>query len=170
VNMHKMLMRNVQREELARIEDSARTQADFENVALMWDKLDENRERRERYYELPFSSVSEKSAEFDERTYSAQTIIPLPLRHRLWRQLMSGYFLDVIFDCPYEIDELVSGKEVSTALKSLNDNQKEILYFRIVRDWMPQKIAVVRGQTDRNIRKVYEMAIDSIRRKLRTGK
>jgi len=82
---------------------------------------------------------------------------------------MSGYFLDVIFDCPYEIDELVSSRDVSETLKSLNDNQKEILYFRIVRDWSSQKIAAVRGQTDRNIRKVYEMAIDSIRRKLRIG-
>jgi len=106
--MNKRLSRAAKREALARIEDAARTQADFENVAQEWDKLDANRERRKRYYELPFSSVSEKSSELDERTYYSDTVIPPPLRHRLWRQLMSGFFIDYIFDCPYEIDELFS--------------------------------------------------------------
>jgi len=163
-------MRDVRREALTRIEDSARTQADFENVAQTWNKLDENRERKERYHEVTFTDLAEKQADLDEFTYQSETVIPIPIKHRLWRQLMSGYFIDVIFDCPYEIDELVSSQAISQALKSLNGNQKEILYFRIIRNWTPQKIADIRGQTDRNIRRIYDMAIENIRRNLGKGK
>jgi len=170
VSLYKRLQRDVRREALTRIEDSARTQADFENVAHTWDKLDENRERKERYHEVTFTDISKKQTDLDEFTYHSETVIPIPIMHRLWRQLMSGYFIDVIFDCPYEIDELVSSETVSNALKSLNDNQKEIIYFRLIRNWSPQKIADIRGQTDRNIRRVYDMAIENIRRKLGKGK
>jgi len=152
-------MREVRREALTRIEDSARTQADFENVVQTWDKLHENRERKERYHELPFSTVAKTEKELNERTYLSETVFPQPIKHRLWRQLMSGYFLDVIFDCPYEIDDLVSDEKVSNALESPNGNQKEVLYFILIRNWSPQKIADFRGQTDRNIRRIYDTAI-----------
>ena len=48
----KKLKRELRAEALARLEDAARTQKDFENVIAWWDKLDANRERRERYHEL----------------------------------------------------------------------------------------------------------------------
>ncbi len=48
----KKLKRELRAEALARLEDSARTQQDFENVIAWWDRLDANRERRERYHEL----------------------------------------------------------------------------------------------------------------------
>jgi DNA-directed RNA polymerase specialized sigma24 family protein len=52
-------------------------------------------------------------------------------------------------------------------VKVLNDNQKEILYLRVIRQWSPQKIAAMRGQTDRNIRKVYDTLINGLRKKLK---
>ena len=48
----KKLKRELRAEALARLEDAARTQKDFENVIAWWDRLDANRERRERYHEL----------------------------------------------------------------------------------------------------------------------
>ena len=48
----KKLKRELRAEALARLEDSARTQREFENVIAWWDRLDANRERRERYHEL----------------------------------------------------------------------------------------------------------------------
>ena len=42
----KRLRRELQAEALARLEDAARTQKDFENVIAWWDRLDANRERR----------------------------------------------------------------------------------------------------------------------------
>ena len=46
----KKLKRELRAEALARLEDAARTQRDFEKVIAWWDKLDANRERRERYH------------------------------------------------------------------------------------------------------------------------
>ena len=40
----KKLKRELRAETLARLEDSARTQRDFENVIAWWDRLDANRE------------------------------------------------------------------------------------------------------------------------------
>ena len=48
----KKLKRELRAEALARLEDSARTQREFENVIAWWNRLDANRERRERYHEL----------------------------------------------------------------------------------------------------------------------
>jgi hypothetical protein len=50
--------------------------------------------------------------------------------------------------------------------KELDEKQKEILYYRAIRQWSPQKIAIMRNQTDRNIRKVYNNMIHTIRQKL----
>ena len=44
----KLLGRELRAQALARLEDAARTQRDFENVVAWWDKLDANRERKER--------------------------------------------------------------------------------------------------------------------------
>ena len=52
----KKLKRELRAEALARLEDSARTQREFENVIAWWDRLDANRERRERYHELSRSA------------------------------------------------------------------------------------------------------------------
>lgn len=49
---HKKLKRELRAEARVRLEDSARTQRAFENVIAWWDRLDANRERRERYHEL----------------------------------------------------------------------------------------------------------------------
>ncbi len=46
-----MLHREARALAIRRIEESARTEADFENVLYWWDKLDANRERKERGYE-----------------------------------------------------------------------------------------------------------------------
>ena len=42
----KKLKREIEREALARMEAAARTEAEFENVTAVWDRLDANRERR----------------------------------------------------------------------------------------------------------------------------
>ena len=47
-----MLHREARALAIRRIEESARTVEDFENVLYWWDKLDENRERRERDHEI----------------------------------------------------------------------------------------------------------------------
>jgi len=75
-------------------------------------------------------------------------------------------FLDVIYDCPLEIEELTTGCPVFDLMNELDENRKEILYYWVVRQWSPQKIAAMRGQINRNIRKVYNKMIRDIRGKI----
>ena len=159
--MRKQLKRDAAREELIRIEEAARTEKDFEELASEWNRWDRNSERRKRCY---VSELEEMTIEDMEITDGA--VVPQPLNHIWWRQMMQGNFLDVIFDCPYDMHELTSNKNISELVRALNDNQKEILYLRAICQWSPQKIAAKRGQTDRNIRKVYDTLTASVRRKL----
>lgn len=156
----KMLKRETDRIALARLEDAARTVDEFKNVTQQWDKLDENRERKERYWEKL------RPEELLIWETSVETIIPPPIDHVWWRQLFRGDFLDTIHDCPHEIQELTSSRPVYDFTKELDENHKEILYYWAIRQWTPQKIAAMRGQSDRNIRKVYNKMIEDIRRKI----
>ncbi len=96
-------------------------------------------------------------------------IIPRPWNHVWWRQLQSGNFLDFIYDCPFEMHELTSNARVSKALKELSDNHKEVFYYRVVKQYSPQKTAAIREQTDRNIRLLYDNIIEDLRDKLAVG-
>ena len=159
--MREQLNRDTEKEGMTRIEESARREKEFKEMIDEWNKLDSNAERRQRYY---VSALEEMTIEDIAVTDGA--VAPEPLEHRWWRQMMRGDFLDVIFDCPYDIHELTSSRSISTLVKELSGNQKEVLYFRAVWQWTPQKIAAMRGQTDRNIRKVYDTLIARLRRKL----
>jgi len=157
---HMVLKREASRIALLRQEDAARTLYDFENLVSTYNRLDENRERREREYEIG------RPPSYLLLDYTDGAIIPSPVGHRLWKQLLSGNFLDVIFDCPYEIQDLITNRIVFELVGNLKDEQKEVLYYWEVRQWKPQQIAVLRGQTDRNILKLYAVMIESLRYKL----
>jgi len=157
-----ILMREAKLEALARIEERARTVEDFKKLSKeVWDELDANRERRKRYY---VSDLEDMTIEDVEVTDGA--VVPQPLNHMWWRQMMRGDFLDAIFNCPYDLHELTSSRSISEPVKALSENQKEILFFRAIWQWSPQKIAAMRNQSDRNIRKVYDTLIESLQKKL----
>ena len=109
----KKLRRELQAEALARLEDAARTQKDFENVIAWWDRLDANRERRERYHEL---SRSGDDLPLEYGASVNELFFPDTLNGVLEKQLRKGDFLDVIFCCPYDIHELVAEEELSQIL------------------------------------------------------
>lgn len=157
----KQLVRDVKREALRRMEDAARTVEDFEQVTAQYDHLDENRERRERDHE-----IGRDTPLLEWGAAPGNRIIPRPLNHQWWRQLLRGDFLDAIHDCPHEMHELTDSRAISDALKTLNDNQIEVLYYWAIRQESPQRIAKRRGQTDRNILKVYATLVKGLRKKL----
>lgn len=157
----KKLKRGLEREALARLEDSARSEDDFIEVTNWWNRLDSNRERRERYHEVGRSVVPL------EWGASPQTvIIPNPIQHVYWKQIMLGEFLDAIFDCPFEMHELVADIDISNAIMELKDTHKEILYYLAIRQYSCQQIACIRGQSDRNIRKVRDTLLKKLREKI----
>lgn len=159
----KKLRRELQAEALARLEDAARTQKDFENVIAWWDRLDANRERRERYHEL---SRSGDDLPLEYGASVNELFFPDTLNGVLEKQLRKGDFLDVIFCCPYDIHELVTEKELSQILLELNEEHKELLFLCAVRLFSSTRIAKIRGQSDRNIRKVRGTMFKKIRKKL----
>ena len=159
----KKLKRELRAEALARLEDAARTQRDFENVIAWWDKLDANRERRERYHEL---SRSGDDVPLDYGASEDALCFPDTLNDVLTRQERKGDFIDSIFYCPYDIHELVTDADMSVILRELNEDHKFLLFLSALWQYSSVKIAAIRGQSDRNIRKVRNTMLKKIRKKL----
>lgn len=154
------LQREVRQEALLRIEKAARTENDYAGVVDMWDKLDANRERMERYHEIgrPQTVVPVNA--------KGNLVIPKPVNHCSWHLMMRGDFLDFLYDCPYEMHDLVAEKYVAKLVEALSENRKEILYFLSIRQYSAERLAAVRKQTGHNIRKSYRNMVGLLRGKL----
>lgn len=159
----KKLKRELRAEALARLEDAARTQKDFENVIAWWDKLDANRERRERYHEL---SRSGDDVPLDYGASANELYFPDTLNDVLEKLIRKGDFIDAIFDCPYDIHELVTEEYLSKILRELSEDHKELLFLCAVKLFSSTRVAAIRQQSDRNIRKVRNTMMKKIRKEL----
>lgn len=159
----KKLKREVRREALARLETSARTTADFENVVSWWDKLDANRERRERYHELGRSG---DDLPLDYGAAEDGLCYPEALNGFLMRQIRKGDFTEAVFFCPYEIHELVADEYISKMLYELSEAHKDLLFHCAVLQYSSMRLGELRGQTDRNIRKIRATMLKKIQEKL----
>ena len=157
----KKLKRELRREALTRLEEAARTQKDFDEVVEWWDKLDENQERRERDHEVLRGDVPLEYGAVQERT-----IFPTSLCNPFWRELCSGYFLNIIFDCPYEMHELLADDFLSKMIFELKEDHKELLYCKVLRRYSSAEVGAVLNQTDRNIRKKWARLMKRIQKKL----
>ncbi len=80
--------------------------------------------------------------------------LPLWMNLPRFRQLCQGNFLDIIFSCPYELHELTANRFLSKLFFTLSDEQKEVLYYLFVKQYSTTRLATLRGQSDRNIRKL----------------
>jgi hypothetical protein len=157
----KKMWRDTQKEALTRLEDSAQTEDDFRNVQSWWDRLDANADRRYRYHVIGRSDVPlEWGAALE------QVIMPEPIHHVFWKQIIKGDFLDAIFDCPFEMHELIENTDIANAIFELKDIHKEVLYYSAIRQYSNQRIAHIRSQTDRNILKVKNTILKKLRKKL----
>ena len=154
-----MLRREARALALRRIEESARTEDDFQKVIEWWDKLDENRERRERDHETGRSTVPLEWGA-DELYLSDRPSYDIVLR----RLLLAGDFLDLIFDSPETIHELVTDADLSKILEELKPHLKNMLYYLFLRDYSATEYAESIGQSDRNIRGIRETALKKIRK------
>ena len=145
----KRLKREIRAEALRRLEEAARTESDFLTVVDEWNKLDRNRERRERDHENLRGDVP-----LEFQAAPQPRIVPLWMNDPEYRQLCSGFFLDILFDCPYEMHELTADKFISDMIRDLSEEHKEVLYFLSLRLYSATRLAMLRGQSDRNIRKL----------------
>lgn len=142
------------------MEDAARTQSDFEEVIKVWDRLDENEVRRVSNHEIGRGDIPlEWGMAEDGVTF------PRP-GGAAAHQAQKGDFLDIIYDCPFEMHELVEDPDISKLISQMKGDHKEILYYRAIRRYRCARIATVRGQTDRNIRKAQAILLKKLREEL----
>ena len=159
----KKLKRELECEALSRIENAARTTDDFKKVIAWWNRLDSNRERKERYHEISRSGLD---IPLDYGAALDGEIIPYDVNDVLLKQIRKGDYIDTIFHCPFELNELVTDGDLSMILDKLSDNHKEIIFNTIVRNMSTKALGDIRGQTDRNIRKVRATAVKKIHKAL----
>lgn len=153
----KRLKREIRAEAVRRLEEAARTEKDFQAVVEEWNKLDRNRERRERDHENLRGDVP-----LEYQAVPEPKLIPRWMNNPAYRQLMAGNFLDILFDCPYEMHNLTADTFISRMVEELSEEHKEVLYFLSLRLYSTTQLAAIRGQSDRNIRKLRK----TIRKKL----
>ena len=157
------LKRELRAEAMTRLEEAARTEADFENVVACWDKLDANRERKERYHE----PIQGDMAMEYELKYNGK-LFPEWMCGANYTSVRQGRYLDVIFNCPHELYEMTGHPILSKTFQELDAEYKSLLYFMVVRDWTPQTYAVAVEQTDRNVRKKMTRLMNRIQKELYT--
>jgi DNA-directed RNA polymerase specialized sigma24 family protein len=147
--MRKQLKRDIAREERIRNEEAARTEKQFRDVVSEWNRLDKNRERRERGHEY---SVYEQMLDwdtFDERVHTNDDHATL------------------MCFCICEMHHLVEDRDISRLINKATDKQKEVFFWRILCRLSTTKIAELLGMTDRNVRKLIDLMVKNIREKLR---
>ena len=133
----KRLKREIRAEAVRRLEEAARTEADFSVVIKEWDKLDQNRERRERNYEHLRGDLP-----LDYQAVSEPKLIPRWMNDTAYRQMMAGNFLDILFNCPYEMHQLTADPFISRMIADLSEDHKEVLYFLSLRLWSATQLAL----------------------------
>lgn len=158
----KKLKREIRAESILRLEEAARTADEFKIVIKWWDRLDDNRERKERYHEVGRGD----NVPLDYNAVEDGIHYPRNLNHFIWRQIQKGEFLDAIYNCPYEIHELVTEPYLSNILDDLKIEHKELLYYIAIRQYSSSKIAKLKGQSDRNIRNVKNTILKKARKKI----
>ena len=155
------LLEQLEETAVERMTEAARTQEEFEILLKEWDRLDRNRERRERYHEILRPEYCQENRE----KYSGR-IFPASLDTAESKLLLSGKFLDLIFDCPYEMHGLLADPVLSAMVENLSDVQKETLYFLSLQLISTVQLACMRGQSDRNIRKLRDTYTRKLQRQL----
>lgn len=112
------------------MEDSARTEEDFRNVQSWWDRLEANADRRYHYHVIGRSDVSLEWGAAPE-----EVILPELIQNVFWKQITKGEFLDTIFDCLFEMHELVEDSGIAKSINKLKGVHKEVLYYSVIRQY-----------------------------------
>lgn len=144
-----------------RTSKAARTEEDFKVVIGEMDRLDKNRRRRERYHEVLRGDVP-----LEYKTTYDGLIFPLYLSDPKQRLLFRGQFWDILCDCPYEMHGLTGNTFLSKMVKDLKMDHKELLYYLSLHLYSTTRLAKIRGQSDRNIRKVRDTYTRKLQKKL----
>lgn len=157
------LKRDIKAAALERFEQSAKSIDDFKKVITQWNRFDENRERKERYWEINRNDT-DFPLEYGEVSWG--TVFPKNLNTAIQKQMRNGDFIDAIYDSPNEIQELVTEEYLYKILKDLKSEHKELLYLAAVKGLSNTQIAKLQGKTDRAVRYMKDTVFRKIRKKI----
>ena len=157
----KRVAQSVREEALRRMELSARTAAEFQSVVSWYDREEQSRMRRERRYE---SLRSDTPVEY--LAPADGDIVPHSMSCPTFRQICRGEFDDLLCNCLFRMHDLTERAHLRQIVMDLKQDHKEILYFLGVRLYSTQQLALLREQTERNIRKVRGTVQRKIHKKL----
>ncbi len=157
----KRVAQSVREEALRRLELSARTAAEFQSVVSWYDREEQSRMRKERRYE---SLRGDTPVEY--LAPAEGDIVPHSMSCPTFRQICRGEFDDFLCNCLFRMHDLTERAHLRQIVMDLKQDHKEILYFLGVRLYSTQQFALLREQTERNIRKVRGTVQRKIRKKL----
>lgn len=157
----KRIAQSVREEALRRLELSARTTMEFQTLVHWYDRAEQSRMRRERRYE---NLRGDTPLEYD--ALAEGDILPISMSQPTFRQICRGEFDDYLANCLFEMHDLTDRAHIRKIIKNLKLDHKEIVYFLGVRLYSTQKLADLRGQSERNVRKVRDTVRRRIHRKL----
>ena len=157
----KRVAQSVREEALRRPELSARTAAEFQSVVSWYDREEQSRMRRERRYE---SLRGDTPVEYLAPT--SDDIVPHSMSCPTFRQICRGEFDDLLCNCLFRMHDLTDRDYLRQIVMNLKQDHKEVLYFLGVRLYSSQQLALLREQTERNIRKVRGTVQRKIHKKL----
>ena len=145
----KRVAQSVREEALRRLELSARTAAEFQSVVSWYDREEQSRMRRERRYE---SLRGDTPVEYLAPT--GDDIVPHSMSCPTFRQICRGEFDDFLCNCLFRMHDLTDRAHLRKIILGLKLDYKEIIFFLGIRLYSTKLLADLRGQTERNIRKV----------------
>ena len=157
----KRVAQSVREEALRRLELSARTAAEFQSIVSWYDREEQSRMRKERRYEsLRGDTPVEYLAPADG------DIVPHSMSCPTFRQICRGEFDDFLCNCLFRMHDLTDRAHLRQIVMNLKQDHKEIIYFLGIRLYPTKLLADLRGQTERNIRKVRGTVQRKIHKKL----
>ena len=157
----KRVAQSVREEALRRLELSARTAAEFQSIVNWYDREEQSRMRKERRYEsLRGDTPVEYLAPADG------DIVPHSMSCPTFRQICRGEFDDLLCNCLFRMHDLTDRAHLRKIILGLKLDYKEIIFFLGIRLYSTKLLADLRGQTERNIRKVRETVQRKIHKKL----
>ena len=157
----KRLAQTVREEALRRLELSARTVSEFQVLVDCYDREEESRMRKERRYETLRGDVPLESG-----ALPGGHILPHSMSQPTFRQICRGEFDDYLNTCLFAMHDLTERAHLREIIMNLKLDHKELLFFLGIRLYTTQRLADLRGQTERNIRKVRDTVQRRIHRKL----
>jgi DNA-directed RNA polymerase specialized sigma24 family protein len=149
---------------LLRLEEAARTEIEFKDLVKMYNALDRNQERVIRRHE---THCDDDGTPIDEVDVYGKRVVPPPLNHPYWRELINGDFIGDIFDNPAEMWQIMEDGQIAEPLRyALTEKQAQALFLNAVRLAKTENIACYTDKSGRAVRRLIADAKRRIRRML----